>query len=83
MTTKTSDHEHDWQLVQKQIIYEGFDIESMEFEGDESLQVMFVKPDDSEVKWQDVAELIDQAITCKTCDIEYPYPEGGWEVSWY
>lgn len=79
----TTEHEHEWQLVQKQVVYEGFEIESIEFEGDDSLQVMFVSPNADRVTWQDVAELMDQEVTCKICDIVYPYPDGGWEVAWY
>lgn len=86
MTTQTTEHEHEWQYVQKQAVYEGFRITDLAFEGDEDDpgRTLFVAvASTADAEWQDVAEVIDHKISCTRCDIEYPYPEGGWEVDWH
>ena len=73
-----TDHEHEWEYVQKQILFEGFEINNME----EEEGVVFVIVDSSkDPKWQDVAELADEKISCMHCHIEL-IPEGGWQVEW-
>jgi hypothetical protein len=32
--------------------------------------------------WQEVEGILSHKVSCVICNIEYPYPTGGWEVEW-
>lgn len=78
-----TDHEHDWQYVEKQAIWEGYSIDNLDFEGDDDTQVLYVVVDSgNDPAWQDVEGTLENKVSCTICNVEYPYPNGGWQIEW-
>lgn len=77
-----AEHEHEWEYVEEQIVFEGWNVR-IKFEGGDTPedQTMFVYPA-IEPEWQEVEGVRDNKVQCRNCHIEYPYPDGGWEVAW-